>query len=29
MPFSDKFPLEDLIDSLKYWYTVAKKNTTL
>ena len=25
MPFSDKFPLEDLIESLKYWYTVTKK----
>ena len=25
MPFSKKFPLEDLIDSLKYWYTVTKK----
>ena len=25
MPFSEKFPLEDLIESLKYWYGVTKK----
>ena len=25
MPFSEKFPIEDLIDSLKYWYRVTKK----
>ncbi len=25
MPFSKKFTLEDLIDSLKYWYSVTKK----
>tara|TARA_B100001057_G_scaffold483201_1_gene559613 strand:- start:488 stop:1534 length:1047 start_codon:yes stop_codon:yes gene_type:complete len=25
MPFSEKFPMEDLIDSLKYWYGVTKK----
>ena len=25
MPFSEKFPLEDLIESLKYWYKVTKK----
>jgi len=25
MPFSEKFPVEDLIDSLKYWYRVTKK----
>ena len=25
MPFSKKFPLEDLIDSLKYWYRITKK----
>ena len=25
MPFSQKFPLEDLIDSLKYWYKITKK----
>ena len=25
MPFSRKFPIEDLIDSLKYWNRVTKK----
>ncbi len=25
MPFSEKFPIEVLIDSLKYWYRVTKK----
>ena len=25
MPFSKKFTLEDLIDSLKYWYRITKK----
>ena len=25
MPFSEKFPLEDLIDSLKHWYGITKK----
>jgi len=25
MPFSEKFPLEDLVDSLKYWYSITKK----
>ncbi len=25
MPFSEKFPLEDLIESLKYWYRFTKK----
>ncbi len=25
MPFSKKFTLEDLIDSLKYWYSMTKK----
>ena len=24
MPFSEHFPLEDLIDSLKYWYKITK-----
>ena len=25
MPFSKKFPLEELMESLKYWYSVTKK----
>ena len=25
MPFSEKFPLDDLVESLKYWYRVTKK----
>ena len=25
MPFSKNFPIEDLIDSLKYWYRITKK----
>ena len=25
MPFSEKFPLDDLMESLKYWYRVTKK----
>ena len=25
MPFSEKFPLEDLMESLKYWHRVTKK----
>ena len=29
MPFSDKFPLTDILDSLKYWYQKTKSRITL
>ena len=29
MPFAKKFPIEDLIDALQYWYSQTKSRVTL
>ena len=29
MPFSKNFPLEELMESLKYWYSVTKKKKNI